>query len=584
MTVTTRVFLPPRSILLYCLWAILPSGTLSAPRAVRVEASLLTPISRYFSKTGMAVRALVTTPLCSEEGAVPEGAILIGKLMKVRRVGLGLVHERASLEPAFENLEMPDGRVIPVGARLQSVDNARERVDDKGKVHGIRATAALSNRAGERLIFLAMGHPFVMLPVFALETGLFHFPDPEIEFPRGTEMYFDLQTPGEWGLRRRFVLAEAAGATAEEMDELEKLVADLPYWSYSKRQRQPLDLVNLVYVGSRQAVESAFQAADWTGARSNSASAGFGAIRALAERNADGDAPMRTLLLDNSEPVLGLQKTFNTFEMRHHLRIWQRSNTWRGQPVWASAATQDIAATFSMKPFGFTHEIQNQVDLERDKVVSDLVYTGCVDSVTYVARPETVRASGQDYRRGVNTDARVAVVELNACEQPRLDLADGPSTRLPSRFVRVFRRVTLTARNHFIRDNWFWRGYEAAHMSYGAIRNWKADRRDERLASDHDRRLKDQQRGPVALSQNSEAGAAFFPKNPCQPVSGIVSECLLGLDCPGDLVPHFGTHDSCGTERGVCPSSLAKMCRGSYAGGAIDERFSSHRPLYTLSA
>jgi hypothetical protein len=249
-----------------------------------------------------------------------------------------------------------------------------------------------------------------------------------------------------------------------------------------------------MFAGSREALETAFQAAGWTGSRSNSMGAGFGAIRALAERNPDKGAPMRALLLDGVEPDLRLQKSLNTFEKRHHLRVWRRDDEWRGEQVWASAATQDIGATFSVRPFGFTHEIENQVDLERDKVVSDLEYTGCVASVTYVRRPDPIRQSGQDYRRGVSTDARVAVVALNACQQPRLDLAAGPADPQPSRFVRGFRRVTLTARNHFIRDNWFWRGYEAVYMSYQTIRGWNGQRQDERRARELDLRLLAQQR------------------------------------------------------------------------------------------
>jgi hypothetical protein len=272
------------------------------------------------------------------------------------------------------------------------------------------------------------------------------------------------------------------------MEALQLLVDDLPYWSYSKRQSQPIDLVNLMFVGPAKSLSTAFEAAGWMGSRSNSIAAGFDAIRALAERNPDDDAPMRTLLLDGAEPAFAFQKTLNTFEKRHHLRIWERESEWRGQPVWASAATQDIGTTFSIRPFGFTHEIQKQVDLERDKVVSDLRYTGCVQSVTYVRRPEPVRESGQEYRRGVTTDARVAVVTLNACEQPRLDLA-GPAGPRPSRFVRGFRRATLTTRNHFIRDNWFWRGYEAVRMSYVTIRNWRRQSRDERRARERDLRV-----------------------------------------------------------------------------------------------
>jgi len=482
------------------LLVLLSACSLSAEAPLRVEARLLTPISSYSARTGEEIRALITTPLCFDGGEVPEGTVLRGSLLNVRRVGLGLIRESASLHPEFRDLEMPDGRVFPLDAHLRSIDNARERIDSKGVIHGIRATATLSNRAGERLIFLAMGHPAAFLPLLAVETGLFHFPDPEIHYRRGTEMYVDVQLPEQWGSVAACPAAPAQ-ATEREMDDLRGLVEALPYWSYSKHQSQPMDLVNLMFVGSQEALATAFEAAGWTGSRSNSISAGFDAIRAIARRSPDDDAPMRLLLLDGAEPAFALQKSLNTFEKRHHLRIWQRDGEWRGQQVWASAATQDIGTTFSVRPFGFTHEIQNQVDLERDKVVSDLRYTGCVESVTYVRRPQPVRESGQDYRRGITTDARIAVVTLNACEQPRLDVASGPADAQPSRLVRGFRRVTLTTRNHFIRDNWFWRGFEAVRLSVETVRGWEHQLKDERRARDRDIRMLAQQRAGTVVAK-----------------------------------------------------------------------------------
>src|ERR1035441_1278741 len=126
-------------------------GTASGGTAV--EARLLTPISTYSSKVGTEVAALLTTPVCSQdERVLPAGAQFRGVIQRVGKVGLGLVHESASLELSFRVLSLPDGRVDPVEARLVAIENARERVDKRGKVHGIRATATLSNRAGQRLV------------------------------------------------------------------------------------------------------------------------------------------------------------------------------------------------------------------------------------------------------------------------------------------------------------------------------------------------------------------------------------------------------------------------------------------------
>ena len=63
-----------------------------------------------------------------------------------------------------------------------------------------------------------------------------------------------------------------------------------PAWSYSKRQPQAMDMVNLVFVGSQEQVSGAFTSAGWTGSKPNSMGSGFGAIRAIAERNNYTDA------------------------------------------------------------------------------------------------------------------------------------------------------------------------------------------------------------------------------------------------------------------------------------------------------
>jgi hypothetical protein len=492
----------PICALLCCLTGFSPlySASKKIP-GTPVEARLLTPLSSYTLKPGFPVEAVLSTPVCtaafSETAAaeaggggaepIPSGAILRGKVTKVHRVGLGLVHETASIQFQFDDLQFADGRSYAVESQLTSIDNAREHIDSHGKIRGIRATATLSNRVGQRLAFLAFGHPAAMLPLFAIETSMFHFPEPEIELARGADLRLSVQFPLDWGPVERCAIAEQIPES--EWKELRELVASLPYWTYSKRQPQPMDLVNLVYIGSEDSVARAFAAAGWLGSRPNSMHAGIKAIRAIAENHALGDAPMRTLLLDGAGPDMQLQKSLDTFEKRDHLRVWARDREFQGEPVWASAATRDLAAVFSMRPFGFTHQIQDDVDLERDQVVSDLSFTGCVDSVAYVSRPETVRTSGEKYRKGVYTDSRVAVITLNACRQPLEDLSDAGELHGPGRMVRWIRRVTLTARNHYLRDNIVWRSGDAVRLAFQTVKGWRQEAKNERHARELDAKM-----------------------------------------------------------------------------------------------
>jgi hypothetical protein len=448
--------------------------------ATRIKVRLLTPVSSYHSKAGDTIEALIVPSACTVPiHAFPGGTLLYGNVRTVRRVGLGLIHETARLRLDFTELRFPNGEKSQISTRLIDIDNARERVDGKGVIHGIRATSSIASRIGSRIAIEAFEHPFLLGPALVLESGLFRFPDPEIEYGRGTQFSLDAFLPES--LPEPACQATENEAGTEAPNGLRRLVDGLPRWSYSKRQPQPMDLINLVFVGSRQEIEAAFAAAGWTGSQPNSMFAGLRVVRALAEQREYAFAPMRTLLLNGDEADLSLQSTLNTFDKRDHLRIWEQHDDWEGRGVWASAATKDVATTFSMgHPFGFTHEIQGNVDLERDKVVSDLQLTGCVDLVEYVNRGPS---AGPESRKGVYTDSRVAVLVLNECETPAEDFSEPSREPPPALSVRVVRRLTLTTRNHFLRDNIIWRGADAARMGINAVRHWQARRTQQRLAA-----------------------------------------------------------------------------------------------------
>ena len=456
--------------------------------ATQIKARLLAPISSYWSKTGDPIEALVVPSPCGQANStLPAGTVLTGRVGKLHRVGLGILHETAGLHLNFDEVRLPDGSSYHVETRLVGIDNARERIDKKGGIHGIRATDSISSRLASRLALGAWDHPFLVGPVLLAESSFFYFPDPEINYERGTELALSIQMPELSRRPEACPVEDEASAAASQ--EIRQIVEDLPYWSYSKRQPQPMDLVNLVFIGSRSELELAFNAAGWSGALRNSMSSGFHAVRAIAEDREYAEAPMRTLLLHGEEPDLSLQDSVNTFQKRDHLRIWKQTEEWQDRTVWASSATRDLGATFSFgHPFGFTHQIEGNVDRERDKVVNDLWLTGCVDSLRYINRGQPPRDSEHPYRKGIHTDGRVAVVEFNACRVPQEDFANLGPERQPALAVRIIRRGTLTTRNHFLRDNIVYRTADGTRIGVLAARRWYLNRRNERRAEEEDAR------------------------------------------------------------------------------------------------
>ncbi len=200
---------------------------------------------------------------------------------------------------------------------------------------------------------------------------------------------------------------------------------------------------------------------------------------------------MRTLLLDGVPPDLRIQRSLNTFDKRDHMRIWLRDEEWRGRDVWAAAATQDLAAVFTAHPPGVTHRIEADIDLERDKIVRELEFAGCVDKAMNIERPraepEAKAALRAEARRGLETDSRVAVVLLNSCDRPGEEVGAGfqekfASSAEPPADIRVIRRVVLTARNHFLRDNLVWRSADVVRYGWRRFRAWEADKQQHRAA------------------------------------------------------------------------------------------------------
>jgi hypothetical protein len=115
--------------------------------------------------------------------------------------------------------------------------------------------------------------------------------------------------------------------------------------------------------------------------------------------------------------------------------------------------------------------VQANVDIERDKVANDLLLTGCVESAAYVHRPAispSIEAAG----RRMRTDGHIAVLFFNSCEAPRFAQPETPELRQPGKFTRVVRRITLSTRNHFLRDNIFWKCGEGGVLGFRYLRKW----------------------------------------------------------------------------------------------------------------
>jgi hypothetical protein len=198
----------------------------------------------------------------------------------------------------------------------------------------------------------------------------------------------------------------------EPAAELAALVDAIPFQTTAGKLEKPSDVTNLMYIGTREQIEAAFQAAGWAAAAELNAVSGLQTMRAVAEQRGYKEAPMSTLLLEGRPPDLVFQKQYNTFAKRHQLRISQRAEKFQGREVWVRAATHDTGIDFSPENRTFIHKIDSQIDHKGAKVVFDLMFADKVQAVALVERPKVPTSGENATGDKIETDGKMAVLVL----------------------------------------------------------------------------------------------------------------------------------------------------------------------------
>lgn len=449
-------------------------GAQTVPAGTVIQIRLRQTVSSFGSRARTPVSAVVIAPV-EVNGAIviPLGAQLDGSVYDVRRVGLGFARESAWVQLSFDKLRLPGGAQVPFAGKVADVDNARETVDDMGRIRGIRATASFSSVISGFAFSVAALDP--MLLAFGLSSSLsvFRIPESEVVLPVGTEMRFT--TSEAIAFTTQFPPA-APGMinSTSDLDKLTAVIRDLPFRTATQNTNLPSDLTNLAFLGTEQALRAAFSAAGWVETDSRDARSTYGTMRSIVENQGYREAPMSTLLLNGQQPRITYAKTLNTFFERHHLRVFAQDGTFNNQPLWTSSSTHDSGIGFATAAKTFIHVIDQNIDEERTKVVNDLILTGCVSGLELVDRPWVPLDASNATGDQLKTDGRIAVLKLNDCGNP--NRADAPasgesdlSTR-PSVVTRATRNTLLTLRNDLFRGNIVYQGYSGIKMAGGALK------------------------------------------------------------------------------------------------------------------
>jgi hypothetical protein len=358
------------------------------------------------AKAGDKVEAVVIAPvLIGDRVFLPQGARVAGA---VKSATPAKPDARADLLLEFTELTLPGGSKMPLSAKISGLDNARESVTGDGLIQGILGTETLTSRMDQGLEKLGAKYARFADFLGAVKGAVLQKADTEITLEQGAEL--------ELALTAALDLAEVSPiekvTPIEPAAELAALVDAIPFQTTAEKPAKPSDVTNLMYIGTREQIEAAFQAAGWATAAQLDAVSGLETVRAVAEQRGYKEAPMSTLLLEGRPPEMVYQKQYNTFAKRHHLRIFQRPEKFQGREVWVCAATHDTGIDFSPENRTFIHKIDSQIDHERAKVVFDLMFADKVKAVALVERPKVPTAGENATGDKIETDGKMAVLLL----------------------------------------------------------------------------------------------------------------------------------------------------------------------------
>jgi LssY C-terminus len=191
----------------------------------------------------------------------------------------------------------------------------------------------------------------------------------------------------------------------------------------------PGDPVNLVLIGTRQQLQSAFAVAGWSEADRLGLASSWHMVRAFVFNSPYATAPFSSLYLFGRGQDIGFQKAIDDSpRKRHHIRFWASSLTraeatvgtasfWLNadlpahheRVLWVGAGTKDTGLSLTKLTFQITHATDSDTNAERDFIIAELTKNRVIVDVN------TYRSGQRLPTERVNhyiTDGEVAVASL----------------------------------------------------------------------------------------------------------------------------------------------------------------------------
>ena len=387
------------------------AGAVTIPVGAEIQLRLTTAVSSA-KPSGQPVSAVAIAPvLVNGTAAIPLGAKLEGVTADAHAnqpAANGNAEQPATVRIQLTKISDGHGQSKPITCALEGVDNAREAVDQSGLITGITASRTFTSLADQGIDKVTAKYGDFGGMLANVKKAIVKPADPAIDYQPGVEFTVKLAQPLDWNPSPDPHPVSAI----TPLDKLQAFVAQQPFRTAALKPPSPSDLTNLMFIGSKDQIETAFKDAGWFVATLPGRASNFRTAQAIIENRGYDEAPMSILTLDGKEADMTYEKQNNTFESRHHIRLWQAAQPFDGKPVFIGAATHDVKIYFSQTSRSITHGIDPNIDKERTKVLNDMIFTGKVQAAALVDRNNIPKDISNATGDKLQTDDKLQVIEF----------------------------------------------------------------------------------------------------------------------------------------------------------------------------
>lgn len=366
---------------------------LTIPEGTPVQLRLLQTVSSAHARLGdrlsfvvekdVTVGGLVVIPA----GSAAQGSVLSVKRSKILGIGGKLVY-------GVNSVSLATGEIVAAQALTTAKGNSR--------VWHMLAGAALTGLfylPAAPLFLLTRGHNGVAL--------------------KDTELTASIECSP------RVASAELLPAT-NSGPPFDRMLKNLPPRVTNRYGREG-DMVNLIFVAQPEELEVAFARNGWV---TTDPWKPVALWHIAKYRSRDRYIPMAEFYMFGRVQDYGyaLPDPVATIRRRHHIRIWKTQYTIDGIPIWAGAASYDVAIEYAKAGHLMNHTIDPNVDAERDFVGTDIAGNDA-ERKRYVQSKNPITEAQSTTGNAYWSDSRLLLLDLH--KNPAVIAAVPASAALP---------------------------------------------------------------------------------------------------------------------------------------------------------